>query len=82
MWASGLEALLQVWVCPGTHGWPGAGLGPVSSFRATRKAERSLTHRPCPGAPEEGLPCRSLDTCSSPGLSDDGRPTLILLQLN
>ena len=65
MWASGLEALLQVWVCPGTHGWPGAGLGPVSSFRATRKAERSLTHRPCPGAPEEGLPCRSLDTCSS-----------------
>lgn len=36
----------------------------------------------CPGAPEEGLPCRFLSACFSPVLSDNGHPILILLQLN
>lgn len=63
MWASGPEALLQVWVClalvdglePVWAALRSDQQRPVSSYRATRKAQRSLTHRllwaSCTGTP-------------------------------
>ena len=60
--------------CPGT-GAGGLEVGWEGPLGLDRRG------RPCPRAPEEGLPC-FLNACFSPLLFDNGHPILILLQLN